>query len=363
MARKKKNKKASSNSSSQQQQEAEDETNNSYMSKAALESQYATSHVSEKQKAVLEKIRAHQVKIDKKAECFEKQDYVENQIKENENKLDELLKDVDEAVRRDAKQIFTEASQVGLFLAKKFPTLTKDHRLATTRLETYKQLCTRLQTERVAMKKKFTDIEEREKKWRAELEGKFETSIQDIKEQINKQEGQNKNIIQHNERMSEEMEALQKENQSLTEMMDVKEKEACDEQARLRAQINCANDDKEELVNHLEQSLRMSQEFKVRLEEYRLKYEELQEGLKKSNEIIAALKKGKNKLISVNSLLSKRNDEYAKKAKLWQGKVEKVTENTKKSAIKLKSLQDLCRSLTEQNRELKASQAGKTATE
>merc|ERR1719318_918735 len=99
------------------------------------------------------------------------------------------------------------------------------------------------------MKKKFTDIEEREKKWRAELEGKFETSIQDIKEQINKQEGQNKNIIQHNERMSEEMEKLQKENQSLTESLDVKEKQACDEQARLRAQINCANDDKEELVN------------------------------------------------------------------------------------------------------------------
>lgn len=362
MARKKKNKKANNNnSSSQQQQEAEDEANT--LSKANLETQYAASHVSEKQKVVLEKIRTLQQRSVENAECFEKPDYVENQLKENEKKLDELLKDVDESIRTDTKQILTEASQVGLFLAKKFPTLTKEHRLATTRLETYKQLCTRLQGERVAMKKKFTDIEEREKKWRAELEGKFETSIQDIKEQINKQEGQNKNIIQHNERMSEEMEMLQKQNQSLTESLDSKEKEASYDQARLKTQINCAIDDKDELVNHLEKSLQMNQEFKVRLEEYRLKYEELQDGLKKSNEIIAALKKGKNKLLSVNSLLSKRNDEYAKKAKLWQGKVEKVSETTKKSAIKLKSLQDLCRSLTEQNREFKASQADKTATE
>jgi len=360
MARKKKGKKASS--SSQQQQEADPETNSSSLSKAALENQYATSHVSEKQKVVLEKIRALQQQISETPECFEKPDYVENHLKENQKKLDELLKDLDEAVRRDTNQIFTEASQVGLFLAKKFPTLTKEHRLATTRLDTYKQLCTRLQGERVAMKKKFTDIEEREKKWRAELEGKFETSIQDIKEQINKQEGKNKNIIQHNERMNEEMEMLQKQNKELTDSLDTKEKEASFEQARLKTQINIAIDEKDELVNHLEQSLHMNQQFKVRLEEYRLKYVELQDGLKKSNEIINALKKGKNKLLSVNSLVSKRNDEYAKKAKLWQGKVEKVTESTKKSAIKLKSLQDLCRSLTEQNRELKASQA-KTATE
>jgi len=361
MARKKKNKKASS--SSQQQQEAEDETNSGPLSKAALENQYATSHVSEKQKVVLEKIRALQQQIDETPECFEKADYVENQLKENDQKLNELLKDLDEAVRKETKQIFTEASQVGLFLAKKFPALTKEHHLATTRLETYKQLCTRLQGERVAMKKKFTDIEEREKKWRAELEGKFETSIQDIKEQINKQEGQNKNIIQDNERMNEEMEMLQQQNKELTDSLDTKEKEASYDLARLKTQINCANDDKDELVNHLEQSLHMNQEFKARLEEYRLKYVELQDGLKKSNEIIGALKKGKNKLLSVNSLLSKRNDEYAKKAKLWQGKVEKVTETTKKSAAKLKSLQDLCRSLTEQNRELKASQADKNATE
>merc|ERR1719204_1746114 len=168
--------------------------------------------------------------------------------------------------------MFADASKVGVFLAKKFPTLTKEHRLATTRLETYKALCARLQDERASMKKKFTDIEEREKKWRAELEGEFELSIQDIKEQINKQEGENKSIIQHNEQMSDEMERLQKENIGLSEDLEKKERIAIQEQGRLKAQINQANLEKEELITHLGQSLRMNKEFEVRLDEYRTKY-------------------------------------------------------------------------------------------
>jgi len=329
--------------------------------KPTLEKYSTMSSVMESQKELLEKMKVLLKQSEANKVSFEKSVYVENQIEGYERTLEGLLKGADERIQDEVKRMFADASKVGVFLAKKFPTLTKEHRLATTRLETYKALCARLQDERASMKKKFTDIEEREKKWRAELEGEFELSIQDIKEQINKQEGENKSIIQHNEKMSEEMTKLQKENIALTESLEKKENKAIHDQARLKTQINHARDDKDELVNHLEQSLHMNKEFQVRLEEYRLKYEELQDGLKKSNEIISALQKGRNKLLSVNRLLNKRNDEYAKKAKLWEGKVWKVNEVRKKVEIKLKALQEQCRSLTEQNRELKASQASNKA--
>jgi len=351
----KKNKKQ--NSSSQQQYQPEGDTSVNASPKPTPDKHTTAIGVTENQKNMFERLKILLKQSEVNAKSFEKPNYVETKIGEYERSLARLLEGVDEPVQNEIKQMFADTSKVGLFLGKKFPTLTKEHRLATTRLETYKALCTRLQDERATMKKKFTDIEEREKKWRAELEGEFELSIQDIKEQINKQEGENKSIIQHNEEMSEEMDRLQKENLALTESLDMKENKAIHEQAQLKAKINGAIEDKDDLVNHLEHSIQMNQEFKVRLEEYRVKYEELQDGLKKSKEIISALNKGKHKLLSVNRLLNKRNDEYAKKAKLWEGKVWKVNEITKKSEVKLKSLQELCRSLTEQNKELKASQS------
>jgi len=307
---------------------------------------------SDMQKMVMDKIKLLQEQRDRQqADDFQNPDYVTRQILIAYEKLERLFVGVQ--AKAEVKQLLLDTSQYGLFLAKKFPRLTREKQIASARLEKFKALCTRLQEERTMMKKKLVDIEGREKTWREKLEGQFKNSIKDIKDQIGKHEGQNQDIIKHNEKMSEKMEIMRRQNKLLTEAVAMREKASNTEKTRLTIEYNKASKVRDELAKSVKESMDVNKKLESELLQYRGRYDDIQQALQKSGQTIDKVKDEKDKQLTANRVLSKRNEEYLKNAQSWKEKIEKATSERDRTENQVKAMQRLCRSLKQQNRELR----------
>merc|ERR1719509_426755 len=111
--------------------------------------------------------------------------------------------------------------------------------------------------------------------------------------------------------------------------------------------------ERDALKKHLTDSLDINKEYSTRLTTYKTSYDELQQTIQKSNDIIDILKKSKDQILKTNSILTKLNDEYLKKAKMWKNKVEKVMGEQERTEKQKKAMANLCRSLKEQLRDIK----------
>merc|ERR1719397_1908673 len=307
---------------------------------------------SDMQKMVMDKIKLLQEQRDRpRADDFQNPDYVTKQILAAYEKLERLLAGV--KANGEIKKLLLETSQYGLYLAKKFPRLTRETQLASARLEKFKALCTRLQEERTMMRAKLADIEGREKTWREKLEGQFKNSIKDIKDQIGKHEGQNQDIIKHNEKMSEKMEIMRRQNKLLREAVEMRDKASNTEKSRLTIEFDRASKVRDGLAQSVKDSMDENKKLESELLQYRGKYDNIQTALQKSGQTIDKVKDEKDKQLTVNRVLSKRNEEYLRNAQSWKDKIEKATTERDRTENQVKAMQRLCRSLKEQNRELK----------
>lgn len=307
---------------------------------------------SDMQKMVMDKIKLLQEQRDRqRADDFQNPDYVTKQILASYEKLERLLAGA--KTNGEIKKLLLETSQYGLYLAKKFPRLTRETQLASARLEKFKALCTRLQEERTMMRAKLADIEGREKTWREKLEGQFKNSIKDIKDQIGKHEGQNQDIIKHNEKMSEKMEIMRRQNKLLKEAVEMRDKASNTEKSRLTIEFNRASKIRDDLAQSVKDSMDENKKLESELLQYRGKYDNIQTALQKSGQTIDSVKDEKDKQLTVNRVLSKRNEEYLRNAQSWKDKIEKATSERDRTENQVKAMQRLCRSLKEQNRELK----------
>lgn len=306
------------------------------------------------QSMILKRIEALQEQRHREMqENYTQPEWVEGNVKEGKSSLRKLVASLSEDQQKEVVKTFTVTSDIAVSLSKKVSTALSENTLLNTKLSKYQELCKRLQQERSLLRKKFEDMETRDKKWRADLESQFDTSIKDIKDQISRQEGQNANILAQNEALTKQVEILQKQNTLLTETLELRETDKQKMETDLSALLKAAAKERDMLKEHLTSSLDINKEYSSRLVEYKDKYEELQSTIQKSNEIISILKKSKDKLMSTNKLLTKRNDEYLKKAKLWQTKVTKVTEEKERVDKQKKAMANLCHTLKEKNRELR----------
>jgi len=310
------------------------------------------------QKMVMEKIKLLQEQRDRQqADNFQNPDYVTKQTFAMYGKLESVLDGIE--AKGSIKHIFLEISHFGLYLAKKFPNLTQETQIANARLEKFKALCTQLQKERTMMKKKFPEIEGREKKWREKLEGQFKNSLKEIKDQIGSHEGHNQDIIKHNEKMSERLEIMKKQKALLKEAISVKDKASAAENSRLTNQLKAASSVRDDLSKKLKESVEKNKELETELLSYRGKYNDIQEALQKSGQIIDKVKEEKDKHLAQNRLLSKRNEEYLRNAQSWKEKIDKAMNEKERKDKQVKALQKLVRSLKDQNREFKMKQSEK----
>jgi len=310
---------------------------------------------SDMQKMVMDKIKLLQEQRDRqRADNFQNPDYVNKNIITAYEKLERLI--VGAQATGEIKKLFLESSQFGLYLAKKFPRLTRETEIASARLEKFKALCTRLQEERAMMKTKLADIEGREKTWREKLEGQFKNSIKDIKDQIGKHEGQNQDIIKHNEKMSEKMEIMRRQNKLLKEAVEMRDKASKTEKKRLIVEFNAASRVRNDLATKVKESMDENKKLETELLQYRGKYDDIQQALQKSGQTIDKVKEVKDKQLTQNRVLSKRNEEYLRNAQSWKGKIEVATSERDRTENQVKAMQRLCRSLKEKNRELKTVQ-------
>jgi len=307
---------------------------------------------SDMQKMLMDKIKLLQEQRDRQREDdFQNPDWVTKQILAAYEKLERLSAGIQH--NGEIKQLFLESSQYGLYLAKKFPNLWRETQIASTRLDKFKALCTRLQEERTMMKAKLTDIEGREKTWRQKLEGQFKNSIKDIKDQIGKHEGQNQDIIKHNEKMSERIEILRTQNKILAQTIAMDEEDSKSQKAELVIQLKRASKVRDELAKKVKETMGDTKKLESELLQYKGKYNDIQKSLQNRGQTIDKVKKEKDKHLNTNRVLSKRNEEYLRNAQSWKDKIEKASSEKDRTENQVKAMQRLCRSLKEQNRELK----------
>merc|ERR1719186_2164455 len=89
----------------------------------------------------------------------------------------------------------------------------------------------------------------------------LKNSIKDIKDQIGKHEGQNQDIIKHNEKMSEKMEIMRRQNKLLMEAVEMRDKASKSEKTRLTIEFNKASKVRDELAKAVKESMDTNKEL------------------------------------------------------------------------------------------------------
>merc|ERR1712087_259778 len=71
--------------------------------------------------------------------------------------------------------------------------------------ETLKKLCQKLQEDKKLLTANINEIEQKEKKWRNEIEGKFQNSLADIKDKIGNHESQYNAVLDENKKLRSQL--------------------------------------------------------------------------------------------------------------------------------------------------------------
>jgi len=150
---------------------------------------------------------------------------------------------------------------------------------------------------------------------------------------------------------------MRRQNKLLREAVEMRDKASKTEKSRLTIEFNKASKVRDELAKAVKESMDTNKELESELLQYRGKYDDIQQALQKSGQTIDKVKDEKDKQLTANRVLSKRNEDYLRNAQSWKEKIEKATTERDRTMNQVKAMQRLCRSLKEQNRELKDSRA------
>ena len=186
--------------------------------------------------------------------------------------------------------------------------------------DTLKKLCKKLQEDKKILNRNIEDIENREKTWRNEIEGKFQNSLQDIKDKIGDHEERYNAVVDENKKLREQLQTfleydkkrssdfdLYKEHQGKLDEIHDKEKE------NFQMMIEKEKSQTLKLSSNLKQAIEINELLKQRCNQYEIKFGEMGKTVKESSKCIDEYKKMNIELMKQNKALhQKLNDVMGK---------------------------------------------------
>ena len=186
--------------------------------------------------------------------------------------------------------------------------------------ETLKKLCKKLQEDKKILNKNIDEIENREKNWRNEIEGKFQNSLQDIKDKIGDHEQRYNAVVDENKKLREQLQTfldydkkrssdfeLYKQHQSKLDEIHEKEK------INFTQMIEKEKQQTLKLTNNLKEAIEINDLLKQRCNQYESKFNEMGKTVKESSKCIDQYKKMNVQLMKQNKQLhQKLNDVMGK---------------------------------------------------
>ena len=188
--------------------------------------------------------------------------------------------------------------------------------------DTLKKLCKKLQDDKKILNKNLDDIENREKTWRNEIEGKFQNSLSEIRDKIGDHEQRYNSVVDENKKLREQLQQfleydkkrsndfdLYKEHQSKLDEIHEKEKE------HFTMEIQKEKAQSLQLTNNLKQAIEINELLKQRCNEYESKFGEMGKTVKESSKCIDEYKKMNIELMKQNKQLHKKLNDMMSKYK------------------------------------------------
>eukprot|EP01084_Bolivina_argentea_P285043 488725_1 len=182
--------------------------------------------------------------------------------------------------------------------------------------ETLKRLCKKLQQDKKILSQNIKEIEDREKKWRNDIEYKFENSLSDIRNKIGDHEDRYNLVIEENKKLREQLNTyleydkkrtsdfeLYKSHQNKLDEIHLAEKKNFNEMIEKERQQTI------KLSKNLKQAIEINDLLKERCNQYEIKFNQMNKTVKESSNCIDEYKKMNIQLMKQNkSLHNKLND-------------------------------------------------------
>ena len=173
-----------------------------------------------------------------------------------------------------------------------------------------KKLCQKLQDDKKSLSRNIGDIEQREKSWRSEIEGKFQDSLEDIRHKIGDHEERYNAVVEENKKLREQLQQfldydkkrsadfeLYKEHQSKLDEIHEKEKE------NFTAMFTKEKQQTLKLTTNLKQALEINELLKTRCNQYEAKFAEMGKTVTSSSQCIEEYKKMNTEIMRQNKAL------------------------------------------------------------
>eukprot|EP01084_Bolivina_argentea_P278752 476359_1 len=237
--------------------------------------------------------------------------------------------------------------------------LKSQSKLIVQQNDTLKKLCKKLQEDKKILNQNLDDIQQREKNWRNEIEGKFQDSLKDIKTKIGDHEQRYNAVVDENKKLREQLQTfldydkkrsadfeLYKEHQTKLDEIHDKEK------SNFAQMVDKEKQQTLKLKNNLEQAIQINELLKARCNQYESKFGEMAKTVKESSNCIDEYKKMNIELMKQNkSLHGKLNDVMSKYRQLNSYNDQLDVKNAKGNK-RIDTLSELCRKLQVKNKDL-----------
>jgi len=232
-------------------------------------------------------------------------------------------------------------------------------RSAIQQNDTLKKLCQKLQDDKKALSRNIGDIEQREKSWRSEIEGKFQESLEDIKLKIGDHEERYNGVVAENKKLREQLQQfldydkkrssdfeLYKEHQSKLDEIQQKEKD------HFTAMLGEEKQQSLKLTANLKEALEINALLKARCSRYESKFAEMGSTVASSSQCIEEYKKMNAEVMAQNKALHGKLTDVMAKYKVLNSYNDQLDLQNRRASKRTDTLSELCRKLQLKNKDL-----------